>query len=652
MNRSRWVALGLALSLSTAALVVLLILPGAGSAQSTETGAGQVLLPPSLTQAGDTARTLPLLALADVGPMSVSGSSVSTEHCYEPAHSQTLCFTVYNGSTDAEWLDEIRLTFPSALGAWDVSCKSQDATDSSGSPVHLACSKSFANELRYVDNDLEVPNSIGEISAGSSWGLCVDANIPAGYNGPRLLNWQLSGDEEPGSALPHQISGTLAIEQCMPLMLKPTSMLIEGCSSVAQTHTLELWNNTGGAGTFNLTYVVPSNNATFTGPGSVSLAAGEVVTLAVELKPDLCQEAGAQVTAVLQVAGNGQSDESTLVQTITSLAGWGTRASSPVPSMDSVVVWASYADGGLWAIGGYGAHGATQRYDPGTDTWTTHTSEATITPTIEYPMDGCYGLNGADDEVVILFPDTIVTGSLHTYNITHDTWYTETVPGFYPPGGRWAQDVVSLFNNPSVRSSVEKNACYMSGGADRPGGGTTRDLWVYYPGTNSGGYVGAFPAAVWFDFHASWYVPWVGSQGAICVGGGIDHKSQINASTQCYDLETGTFGGLNADLGPLPEPWWGMADGWQVQDGQYQIWIANGVNQTGRLFPASAYAGATSGAFVPGPGLPASLYRLEGDGWDGQFYLYLPQPTARPVPGVLPGLSADRAQGPRPLASG
>jgi len=63
-----------------------------------------------------------------------------------------------------------------------------------------------------------------------------------------------------------------------------------------------------------------------------------------------------------------------------------------------------------------------------------------------------------------------------------------------------------------------------------------------------------------------------------------------------------------------------MADGWQLYDDQYQIWIANGVAQDGTLLPASAYADATSGGFVTGPDLPVSLYRLEGDGWEGQFY--------------------------------
>jgi len=63
-----------------------------------------------------------------------------------------------------------------------------------------------------------------------------------------------------------------------------------------------------------------------------------------------------------------------------------------------------------------------------------------------------------------------------------------------------------------------------------------------------------------------------------------------------------------------------MADGWQVVHGSYQIWLSNGVDQNSRLLPASAYAGETTGGFLYGPGMPVSLYRVEGDGWMGQFY--------------------------------
>jgi hypothetical protein len=544
------------------------------------------------------------------GVLSIEGSDVTTANCYEANRTQTLCFTVYNGSTDGEWLDRVRLTFPNLLGPWQVSCNSQDLTDSSGNPANLDCNAT-ANEVIYADKDTD---GIGEITAGSSWGFCVDLDIPEPYFGPRVINWGLSGDEEPGSAPPHNIQGTTIVEACTPLMLKPTSQAVEGCNGITQTHSFELWNNTGNAGTFDLMYHVSPTGSHFSGPASLQLAAGEIVTFTAQFKPDFFLKPGDRVTATLEALGNGAGDASSLVNTVTPLAGWQGQAASPIPTMDNVVVWASHRDGGLWSIGGYGAQGATQRYDPQTDTWTTHSAE--MSPTIEYPMDGCYGLNDAQHEIVALFPDTIVTGTLHIYDITADGWYTEPVPVGYPDG-RWGQDIVSLLNVPGVN----ENVCYISGGSTQEGGGRVKNLWRYHPELNQTVYLGNFSQVkTGFNFHASWYVPWVGEEGSICVGGGIDFKSEVIGATQCYDLKTGQFNPPNADLGPLPEPWWGMADGWQYYDGRYQIWLANGVAQNGTLLPASGYADETTGGFVNGPTLPVGLYRLEGDGWAGQLY--------------------------------
>ncbi|MBN1976979.1 MAG: hypothetical protein JW918_06220 [Anaerolineae bacterium] len=417
------------------------------------------------------------------------------------------------------------------------------------------------------------------------------------------------------------------IEECDALMLNPSSVVVEGCNGMTQTLTFELWNHHAGAGAFDLGYYVLSRNAALVGPSDFYLPNGGVVTFTVELMPDLRLDPGEQVTASIEVLGNGAGDFSMVEQTITAVAGWQTLPyTSPVPSMDSAVVWASHDDGGLWVIGGYGSNGATQRYDPSSGTWQTFQSEAVITPLIDFPMDGCYGLNSAGEEIVVLFPDTIVTDTLHVFNITTRQWSTRPIPAFFPPEyiGHWGFDVVSLLDNPAVKPAIaDPNMCYLSGGNHTmPGGGTTRNLWRYDPENNDEGEcLGQFPGEVWFGFHASWYVPWVGDAGAICVAGGVDENTQSNDTTQCYDLGTGTFNGLNADLGPLPEPWWGMADGWQIYQGQYQIWMAGGVDQDALLLPASAYASATSGGFQYGPDVPVALYRVEGDGWVDSFYM-------------------------------
>ncbi|MFZ5918178.1 MAG: hypothetical protein ACOYZ7_14645 [Chloroflexota bacterium] len=555
----------------------------------------------------------PPLSLAAFGPaagagiLGVSGSDVTAEQCYQANQPQTLCFTVYNGSTGWEWLDGVQLTFPALLGNWTVACNSQEATDSVGYPVSMSCSTPSANQLTYADSDSD---GYGEISNGASWGFCADVTVPAAYEGPRTINWSLHGDDS------NETSGQITIEPCTPLWFKSTTQNVEGCNGITQTHTFELWNFSAGSGTFNLTYQISPAGSVFDGPASFDLSDGEVVTFVVQLKPDFFLKAGQQVTATLSASGNGQSDQTVLVNTVTELAGWQTLTDTRVATMDNVVVWASHEDGGLWSIGGLGSDGATQRYDPAADAWQTFQPETVITPAIEYPIDGCYGLNGAGHEVVVLFPDTLVTDTLHIFDITDRSWYAEAIPAGYPEIGRWGHDIVSLLNH------TGENVCYLSGGATRPGGGETRDLREYHPDNNTSRFIGSFfsdTVQVWFNFHASWYVPWVGDEGAICVAGGADHTHQINAHSQCFDLASETFNAADADLGPLPEPWWGMADGWQIVGGEYQIWLANGVAQDGTLLPVSAYASATSGGFAYGPAPPVSLYRLEGAGFQNQF---------------------------------
>jgi len=467
-------------------------------------------------------------------------------------------------------------------------------------------------------------DGFGEISNGASWMACVEVVVPAEYTGDRYIPWELHGDNS-GSE-----SDSIKIEKCTPLRLTPAHISIEGCNGMTQTLEFKLENY--GAGDVNLDFTYDAPEADFTGYSPSSIQSGEIITFLTSLKPNLCLEPGEQINASLTVGAPGVlTDTSLITQTITENAGWRRRDDSPIPAMDNVVVWASHRDGGLWSIGGYGSNGATQRYYPTDGSWATFEPETVITPVIEYPMDGCYGLDGPNPdtahEIVVLFPDTIVTDSLHVYDITADDWYTRPIPGFFPSTppiyiGHWGFDVVSLLNNPAVKPGItNKNMCYLSGGNhENPGGGRTRNLWRYDPETNGGEHIGEFSASVWFGFHASWYVPWVGDDGAICVAGGVDHNNQINDTTQCYDLGTSSFHAAGVDLGTLPEPWWGMADGWQITDDGYELWIANGAAQDGTLLPASAYIREGMSNFAYGPEIPDGMYRLEGDAWENQFY--------------------------------
>jgi hypothetical protein len=145
MKKTRWLVLTLALALGLGLLAILLATPEVGLAQPAGMDAGRSNEgPPALAMTGRApllpmsmgSRTPPASPLG-IGLMSISGSSVETEACYQENITQTLCFNVYNGSTDGEWLDGITLTLPAEPSppppAWNVSaCGSQDSTDSTG----------------------------------------------------------------------------------------------------------------------------------------------------------------------------------------------------------------------------------------------------------------------------------------------------------------------------------------------------------------------------------------------------------------------------------------------------------------------------------------------------------------------------------------
>ena len=613
-NRSvRWPVGALVLAMGLVLVVSMAAEGLAGDAPPDGAGPALEVDAPPLTVVGQAALGA-APAGVESGIWSIAGSGVETPDCYQAGQAQTLCFTIHNGTPDGEWIREISLTFPAALGPWQASCNPalEDPTDSAGYSVDFACSTPHVNQILYQD----LPGGVYGISPGASWNTCVDVDVPAGYFGPRLVVWDLTGSALP---IPSQLHGDAEMEQCMPLMLRPDEVHIAGCNGTPQTLEFELRNYTSGHIDANLDYDV--DGAAFGGPEGLAVGAGQLVTFTAVLEPRLCLQPGDVVQASLIAGGSGYTDTSLITEEILDSAGWHRREDSPIASMDSAVVWASHEDGGLWSISGHGAHGAAQRYDPTTDTWMSWTPN--ITPVIEYPVDACYGLNDQGQEIVVLFPDTIVTDTVQVFNIATHQWSTRPVPGFFPGDyeGDWAYDVVSLLDNPALKPGIpDDNVCYLSGGAGEPGGGRERNLWRYNPADNSGEYVGDFVAEVWFGFHASWYVPWIGDWGAICVAGGIRFDGAVTDITQCYDIAADHFHDPNVDLGPLPEPWWGMADGWQITEHGYELWLANGVAQNGTLLPASAYIREGMPHFVYGPPVRDPLYRLEGDSYQGRFF--------------------------------
>ncbi|MEJ5311878.1 MAG: carboxypeptidase regulatory-like domain-containing protein [Anaerolineae bacterium] len=394
---------------------------------------------------------------------------------------------------------------------------------------------------------------------------------------------------------------------CQPAsgaVLQPSLLETEGCPCAEQTHTLYFANHTGAAGEMLLSYAT-SPGVSVELPASLGVVPNNGVKpfdALVKIDRGVLYSTTVYITITASLASNPAiSDTTVIAKRALEPTEWVTRTASPAPSMDGAVI--EYG-GKLYNVGGYGSNGAVDIYDPATDSWSTGAAEPS--PIIDYPIDACFGYVTPTDPVILLLPDAtgVVTGTWHRYHIASNTWDTATLPSPLPANGIWSPDIVVDYR---------ANTCYITGGATAAGNGNLTTLYRYNPANNTATLLGNFThIPTGFDFHAGWYVPWIGTAGGVCVGGGVDSSGNVYADTQCYDIAAATFNPPNADLGLLPEPWWGMADMEKVAANGRQLWLANGVNAAWILIQHSAYFSQELGKFVYGPDPLYSVYRVEG----------------------------------------
>ncbi len=396
-------------------------------------------------------------------------------------------------------------------------------------------------------------------------------------------------------------------------VLQPSPLETEGCPCAEETHTLYFANHTGVADEVLLSYVT-SPGVSVQLPASLGVVPNTGVKpfdVALKIDRGVVYSSTVVVTVTASLASNPAISDTTVIRKrALEPTGWEARAESPSPSMDGAVI--EYG-GKLYNVGGLGSNGAVDIYDPATNAWTTGTAEPT--PIVEFPGDACFGYATPTDPVILLLPTAtgVVTGTWHRYHIASDTWDTPALPAPLPVNGIWASDIVVDYR---------ANMCYITGGATTPGNGNLTTLYRYNPAGNAATLLGNFThIPTGFDFHAGWYVPWIGTAGGVCVGGGVGSGGSVYADTQCYDIAAATFNPPNADLGPLPEPWWGMADMEKVSASGRQLWIANGTNAGWALLQRSAYFSRELGKFVYGPNPLYNVYRVEGAATQDKVYV-------------------------------
>lgn len=353
----------------------------------------------------------------------------------------------------------------------------------------------------------------------------------------------------------------VSIHICAPpqpgLYLAPSTLHVYGCNGETSVHAFSLYNNTGTAGTFDLAYAVPSGLGTLTGPAQISLPDGQRQAFFVTLTTDLCAPPGADVVGTIDASGNGYSDHSEIIKTITAGGGWDSVPGS-APS---------------WAGGGY-------------------------------TEDGCTAQNAAGDWVTYVIGDMAGFAGFWGYNHNTNAWFQPGAAN--TPADRWA---------PDWAYDAETNRCYLTGGANTPGTGTYNTAYVYDPVANAFTQLPSFTTVR--DFHDSW-VGYVDGVKYLCIGGGNSASAGLT-STQCYNIAGGAWAAENATIGAYPVDTWAAADGTRHAPGGDQFWFVSGV-QGGGISGAAHYWDDADNAWHTAGDTGIGRYRVEGDFFNGDFY--------------------------------
>jgi len=188
---------------------------------------------------------------------SIAGSSVTPDRsCYSPGSSDVYTLTVYNASTDLEWLDVVTFTFPSD---WSVTLVATDTQDSCGNDVNFSTFSVVTNQVTFADND----GDWGEVYGGCSWSAAITVTVPVSATGEQTVGWALSGDDWDDS--PHDITGSFTLST--GLFFDPDTLRAGAIPGDDAHYTLTLYNYTGAARHITFTY-----SSTWPITGSTSLS--------------------------------------------------------------------------------------------------------------------------------------------------------------------------------------------------------------------------------------------------------------------------------------------------------------------------------------------------------------------------------------------
>ncbi len=155
----------------------------------------------------------------DLSTKSIAGTTFTLNTAeYTPGSTVDWTFTVYNASTDSEWLEDIYLTLPAGITFNSVTTFSggtaamtPDVTSGTGGTIHWNGSDT---------------SGWGVIHGGETALATVNVTIPTGMITPISLAYQINGDVY--GAEPHILNGTIELSPALPPMTWFTASPLTG----------------------------------------------------------------------------------------------------------------------------------------------------------------------------------------------------------------------------------------------------------------------------------------------------------------------------------------------------------------------------------------------------------------------------------------
>ncbi len=514
---------------------------------------------------------------------SLTGSTVAFypagggDACWYPVSSHTFCFLTDSYSPDYEYVYNLWLNFPADWTVTNVTIAGTPTCDNGSWG-----SFSWSNETPNLVN-IYHPRYQG--SGGAHCTAMYLVTVTTGAAGPDAqVSWYWDGDGY--NSAPHNpcsndnftppsmsaqpcdeaINPRATVPACslsgVYLAVSPSSQ--EACPGEAVTYPVTLQNYTGAAATFNIS--VSGNSWAVSAPATVGPVA----------------DSGTMTFDVTHTIDPAAADGATDVPTITAVD------QANAANTDS----------------------ATFTTSAGLGFWHTVTSSSPSWLGAGYPCRGCTARNASGQWNTYIIGDTSGTGPVGfwAYNHATNTWSQPAPSGL--PADRWS---------PGWAYDSATNLCYMTGGANVPGGGTYNTAYVYDPVANAFTALPSFTSVR--DFHNSWIGTIDGTR-YLAIGGGVNNSGTYLSSTQCLNLSTNTW---QAESTVMPAftfgARWASAEGFIPAATGDQFWLASGADGSGNLVTSAYYFDDADNAWHAGGDVPTAVYRTNGAVSGGDFYV-------------------------------